>query len=207
MKLRKLIRECIQEVLAEAAPDAKVFIYEVSADRYDNYSVNGVQTSMTELQDLIAIKDSDEFDDFIGQLEKKSLKKKAFYQLGTCIDDNHKKIIWDLLSKKTVAYFCEEGTVGFSLVSMDAAKKEAVKVERASKYDDGLDEKKEEAPEEAPELTDLKKKLGDLNKATKKVPTDLKSKLASKIKKVQGDIDAYTEPKDAVAIKEHKTKK
>lgn len=43
-------------------------------------------------------------------------------------------------------------------------------------------------------LTSLQKKIDDLNKATKKVPYELKNKLANKIKKAQAELDDYIAP-------------
>lgn len=48
-----------------------------------------------------------------------------------------------------------------------------------------------DAPAEDTTLKTLQKKVDDLNKATKKVPDELKSKLTKKIKTAQSDIDSY----------------
>jgi ribosomal protein S20 len=48
-----------------------------------------------------------------------------------------------------------------------------------------------DTPKEDPTLKSLQKKVDDLAKVTKKVPDELKSKLAKKIKTAQADIDSY----------------
>lgn len=44
---------------------------------------------------------------------------------------------------------------------------------------------------ESPSVSAIQKKMDDLNKATKKAPDELKSKLVKKIKTAQTDIDSY----------------
>ena len=58
--------------------------------------------------------------------------------------------------------------------------------------------KEKEEPKEDSTLTSLQKKVDDLAKAAKKVPDELKGKLAKKIKTAQSDIDSY---KDSLKTK------
>lgn len=55
-----------------------------------------------------------------------------------------------------------------------------------------LAEEGEKEPKQDETLVALQKKVDDLNKATKKIPQELQSKLKTKIKKAQADIDSYT---------------